>query len=115
MIDIAGHFGDNLARCRRRADLSQEELSVRASALAPEEQRAEHGVGDQQRDRRPHPDQRADFDDHPELDDRDDDEDPKKDRRNGFSPRRFVGGIVMSKDARAAFLAGSRVTTAPCG
>lgn len=31
MIDIAARFGDNLARCRKRADLSQEELSVRAS------------------------------------------------------------------------------------
>lgn len=28
---IAKHFGTNLARCRRRARLSQEELGVRAS------------------------------------------------------------------------------------
>jgi transcriptional regulator with XRE-family HTH domain len=30
-VDIAARFGENLSRCRRRADLSQEELSVRAS------------------------------------------------------------------------------------
>jgi transcriptional regulator with XRE-family HTH domain len=29
--DFARHFGLNLARCRRRAKLSQEELGVRAS------------------------------------------------------------------------------------
>jgi ribosome-binding protein aMBF1 (putative translation factor) len=28
MIDIAARFGDNLARERKRADLSQEELAV---------------------------------------------------------------------------------------
>lgn len=30
-VDVASRFGLNLARCRKRADLSQEELSVRAS------------------------------------------------------------------------------------
>jgi len=30
-VDIAAHFGRNLVRCRRRADLSQEELGFRAS------------------------------------------------------------------------------------
>jgi transcriptional regulator with XRE-family HTH domain len=30
-MDIAVSFGRNLARCRRRAELSQEELAVRAS------------------------------------------------------------------------------------
>jgi transcriptional regulator with XRE-family HTH domain len=30
-MDIAASFGRNLARCRRRAELSQEELAVRAS------------------------------------------------------------------------------------
>lgn len=30
-VDVAARFGKNLARCRRRAGLSQEELAVRAS------------------------------------------------------------------------------------
>lgn len=30
-LDFASRFGQNLARCRRRAGLSQEELGVRAS------------------------------------------------------------------------------------
>src|SRR6476646_1253952 len=30
-VDIASHFGRNLARCRKRVGLSQEELAVRAS------------------------------------------------------------------------------------
>ena len=30
MLDIAGKFGDNLARERKLADMSQEELSVGA-------------------------------------------------------------------------------------
>ncbi len=30
-MDFASRFGQNLARCRRRAGLSQEELGVRAS------------------------------------------------------------------------------------
>jgi transcriptional regulator with XRE-family HTH domain len=29
-MDVAGRFGENLARCRKRADLSQEELGLRA-------------------------------------------------------------------------------------
>jgi transcriptional regulator with XRE-family HTH domain len=31
MVDVATSFGRNLARCRKRAKLSQEELAVRAS------------------------------------------------------------------------------------
>lgn len=31
LVDIASYFGENLARCRKRADLSQEELGVLAS------------------------------------------------------------------------------------
>lgn len=31
LVDIATYFGENLARCRKRADLSQEELGVMAS------------------------------------------------------------------------------------
>ena len=45
-----------------------------AAALVAQQQRAEQGVGEQQRQRRPDPDQLADLDDHVELDDRDDDE-----------------------------------------
>lgn len=30
-MDFAARFGQNLARCRKRAELSQEELGVRAS------------------------------------------------------------------------------------
>lgn len=30
-VDVAHHFGRNLARCRKRVGLSQEELAVRAS------------------------------------------------------------------------------------
>jgi transcriptional regulator with XRE-family HTH domain len=30
-MDVAGKFGKNLARCRERANLSQEELAARAS------------------------------------------------------------------------------------
>lgn len=30
-MTVAGQFGDNLRRCRKRADLSQEEVAVRAS------------------------------------------------------------------------------------
>lgn len=44
MIDIAAHFGDNLARCRRRADLSQDELSVRASLHRTEVSQLERGL-----------------------------------------------------------------------
>lgn len=30
-MDVAGRFGENLARCRKRSSLSQEELGFRAS------------------------------------------------------------------------------------
>lgn len=43
-MDIAAHFGDNLARCRKRADLSQEELSVRASLHRTEISQLERGL-----------------------------------------------------------------------
>lgn len=44
MIDIAAQFGDNLARARRRADLSQEELAVRASLHRTEVSQLERGL-----------------------------------------------------------------------
>ncbi len=44
MIDIAGQFGDNLARCRRRADLSQEEVSHLASLHRTEVSQLERGL-----------------------------------------------------------------------
>jgi transcriptional regulator with XRE-family HTH domain len=44
MIDIAARFGDNLARLRRGADLSQEELSVRASLHRTEISQLERGL-----------------------------------------------------------------------
>jgi transcriptional regulator with XRE-family HTH domain len=44
MIDIAARFGDNLARVRKRADLSQEELSVRASLHRTEISHLERGL-----------------------------------------------------------------------
>lgn len=43
-MDIAARFGDNLARCRRRADLSQDELSVRASLHRTEISQLERGL-----------------------------------------------------------------------
>jgi transcriptional regulator with XRE-family HTH domain len=43
-IDIAARFGDNLARVRKRADLSQEELSVRASLHRTEISQLERGL-----------------------------------------------------------------------
>jgi transcriptional regulator with XRE-family HTH domain len=43
-VDIAARFGDNLARCRRAADLSQEELSVRASLHRTEISQLERGL-----------------------------------------------------------------------
>ena len=43
-MDIAARFGDNLARCRRRADLSQDELSVRASLHRTEVSQLERGL-----------------------------------------------------------------------
>lgn len=44
MIDIAARFGDNLARCRKRADISQEELAVRASVHRTEISLVERGL-----------------------------------------------------------------------
>ncbi len=43
-MDIAARFGDNLVRCRRRADLSQDELSVRASLHRTEISQLERGL-----------------------------------------------------------------------
>jgi transcriptional regulator with XRE-family HTH domain len=44
MIDIAARFGDNLARHRKRADLSQEELSHLASLHRTEVSQLERGL-----------------------------------------------------------------------
>lgn len=44
MLDIAARFGDNLARCRRLAGISQEELSVRASVHRTEISQIERGL-----------------------------------------------------------------------
>jgi transcriptional regulator with XRE-family HTH domain len=44
MIDVAASFGHNLARCRRRADLSQEVLGVRASLHRTEISQLERGL-----------------------------------------------------------------------
>jgi transcriptional regulator with XRE-family HTH domain len=43
-MDIASKFGENLARCRKRADLSQEELGVRASLHRTEISLLERGA-----------------------------------------------------------------------
>ncbi len=43
-VDIAAHFGDNLARHRKRADLSQEELSQLASLHRTEISQLERGL-----------------------------------------------------------------------
>lgn len=43
-MDVAGAFGDNLARCRRAADITQEELSVRASLHRTEVSQLERGL-----------------------------------------------------------------------
>lgn len=43
-MDIAGRFGDNLARCRKLADMSQDELSVRASVHRTEISQLERGL-----------------------------------------------------------------------
>ncbi len=43
-MDIAAHFGDNLVRCRKRADMSQDELSVRASVHRTEISQLERGL-----------------------------------------------------------------------
>jgi len=44
VIGIAARFGENLARCRKRANLSQEELSVRASLHRTEISHLERGL-----------------------------------------------------------------------
>jgi transcriptional regulator with XRE-family HTH domain len=44
MIDLAARFGDNLARHRKRADLSQEELALRASLHRTEISNLERGL-----------------------------------------------------------------------
>jgi transcriptional regulator with XRE-family HTH domain len=44
MLDVAGQFGDNLARCRKRADMSQDDLSVRASVHRTEISQLERGL-----------------------------------------------------------------------
>ncbi len=44
MIDLAARFGDNLARCRKRADFSQEELALRASLHRTEISNLERGL-----------------------------------------------------------------------
>ena len=43
-MDIATRFGKNLVRCRKQADLSQDELSVRASVHRTEISQLEHGL-----------------------------------------------------------------------
>ncbi len=44
LVDIAARFGENLARCRKKADLSQEELGVRASLHRTEISLLERGT-----------------------------------------------------------------------
>jgi transcriptional regulator with XRE-family HTH domain len=44
MIDLAARFGDNPARCRKRADFSQEELALRASLHRTEISNLELGL-----------------------------------------------------------------------
>jgi transcriptional regulator with XRE-family HTH domain len=44
MIDFAARFGDNLVRHRKRADLSQEELSYLASVHRTEVSQLERGL-----------------------------------------------------------------------
>lgn len=43
-VDIASRFGENLTRCRKRADLSQEELAIRASLHRTEIGHLERGM-----------------------------------------------------------------------
>ena len=43
-MDIAARFGDNLVRCRKAADATQEELSVRASLHRTEVSQLERGL-----------------------------------------------------------------------
>jgi transcriptional regulator with XRE-family HTH domain len=44
MLDIAAQFGDNLVRCRKCADMSQDELSVMASVHRTEISQLERGL-----------------------------------------------------------------------
>ncbi|HWI94632.1 MAG TPA: helix-turn-helix transcriptional regulator [Solirubrobacterales bacterium] len=44
MIDVAGRFGDNLVCCRKRADISQEELGSLASVHRTEISQLERGL-----------------------------------------------------------------------
>ena len=44
LVDIATRFGENLARCRKRADISQEELGVRSSLHRTEISLLERGT-----------------------------------------------------------------------
>jgi transcriptional regulator with XRE-family HTH domain len=44
LVNIASQFGENLARCRKRADLSQEELGVMASLHRTEISLLERGA-----------------------------------------------------------------------
>lgn len=43
-VDIAALFGENLASCREKADLSQEELGIRASLHRTEISQLERGL-----------------------------------------------------------------------
>jgi transcriptional regulator with XRE-family HTH domain len=43
-MDIAARFGRNIARCRKRAGQSQEELSIRASLHRTEVSQLERGL-----------------------------------------------------------------------
>lgn len=43
-MDIAARFGKNIARCRKRAGQSQEELSIRASLHRTEVSQLERGL-----------------------------------------------------------------------
>jgi transcriptional regulator with XRE-family HTH domain len=44
MVDIAARFGDNVVGCRKRIDLSQDELSRRASLHRTEVSQVERGL-----------------------------------------------------------------------
>jgi transcriptional regulator with XRE-family HTH domain len=44
MLDVAGLFGDHLARARKSADISQEELGVMASVHRTEISQLERGL-----------------------------------------------------------------------
>jgi transcriptional regulator with XRE-family HTH domain len=43
-VDIAARFAENLVRCRKRADMSQEELGIRASLHRTEISQLERGL-----------------------------------------------------------------------